>query len=225
MTLLELFSLLRKHLALVVILPIVCALVTAVYCWGFMPNEYTAETSIYALTKSSTNSSDASTDVVTTSDLSASQMLANDFAELAKNDQVQTATAKSIGMDTLSGYSIGVNSSSTTRIIKVSVTGKDPESVALVANKLAEEIGDTAVRIMNVEAVNVVSEAKAPTSPSGPRRPLYTLVALLAGLFVAVAAVVIMDMLDTTVRNDEEAIELLEAPVIGRFPLDKGGHR
>ena len=120
-------------------------------------------------------------------------------------------------------YTVSVSSSSNTRIIKVSVTGHDPESVAVVANELAEEIGDTAVRIMNVEAVNVISEAETPDTPSGPRRALYTLVALLAGLFIAVAIVVIMDMLDTTIRNDEEATALLEAPVIGRFPLDKGG--
>ena len=224
MTLLELLSLLRKHLALVIALPIVCALVTACYCWGFMPNEYTAETSIYALTKTS-SSNDSNADIVTSSDLSASQMLANDFAELAKNDQIQDETAKSIGLDNLSDYKIEVNSSNTTRIIKVSVTGRDSQSAAVVANELADEIGKTAIRIMNVEAVNVVSEAKADTNPSGPRRALYTLVALLAGLFVAIAIVVIRDMLDTTIRNDEEAVALLESPVIGRFPLDKGGRR
>ena len=125
----------------------------------------------------------------------------------------------------MADFKIAVSSSTTTRVIKVAVTGKDPESAALVANKLTDEISETAVRIMNVEAVNIVSEAKVPTSPSGPSRMLYTLVAFLAGLFVAIAIVVIMDMLNTTIRDDAEATELLEAPVIGRFPLDKGGHR
>ena len=224
MTLLELLSLLRQKLGLVIGLPLVCAIITAVVCWGFLPNEYTAETSIYALTKSSAQG-DQSMEAVTATDLNASQMLANDFAELVKNEQLQTDTAESLGLESLADYRINVVSSTTTRVIKVTVTGTDPGSVALVANKLAEEIGETAVRIMNVEAVNVISEAKTPDSPSGPRRALYTLVAMLAGLFVAIALVVIMDMLDTTVRNDEEAAELLEAPVIGRFPLDKGGHR
>ncbi len=222
MTLLELLVLLRKKLGLVIGLPLVCAIFAAVYCWGFMPNEYTAETAIYALTKGSTESGQ-SADAVTATDLSASQMLANDFAELVKNDQLQAETAEALGLENLSEYDISVVSSTTTRIIKVSVTGTDPSSVALVANKLAEEIGDTATRIMNVEAVNVITEAKEPVLPSGPRRSLYTLVALMAGLFAAIALVVVMDMLDTTVRDDEEASMLLEAPVIGRFPLDKGG--
>ena len=223
MTLLELFSLLKRHIAIVIIIPIVAAVLTAAYCWGFMPNEYTAETSIYALTKSSNN--DKAEDVVTSSDLSASQMLANDFAELAKNDQVRANTAEAIGLTSLSKFKISVTSSTNTRVIKVSVTSDNPEASALVANELTEQIAETAVRIMNVEAVNVVSEAKAPVNPSGPRRALYTLVAFVAGLFVAIAIVVIMDMVNTTIRNDEEASALLEAPVIGRFPLEKGGRR
>ena len=222
MTLLELLQLLRQRLGLVITLPLVCALLMAAYCWGLMPDEYTAETAIYALTKG-TSEAGQPTDVVTATDLSASQMLANDFAELVKNEQLQEDTAVALGLEDLSAYDISVVSSTTTRIIKVAVTGGDPSSVALVANKLAEEIGETATRIMNVEAVNVITEAKTPEMPSGPRRALYTLVALMAGLFAAVALVVIMDMLDTTVRNDEEAAELLEAPVIGRFPMDKGG--
>ena len=224
MTLLELFALLRKHIKLVIILPIVCALVTAGYSWGFMPNEYTAEVSIYALSKNSDQKA-GNEEGVTYSDLQSSQLLANDFAELAKNDQVRVNTASSLGMESLSGYDIAVTSSTTTRILKVQVTGNDPESAALIANKLATEIGETAVRVMGIEAVNVVNEAQVPTGPSGPPRALYTLVALLAGLFVAIAIVVVRDMLDTTIRSAEDAEELLGVPVIGRFPYEKKGRR
>ena len=220
MTLLELLALLRKHISLVLALPIVCALVTAIYCWGAMPNQYTAEVSIYALTKS-TGQTTQQEQGVTYSDLQSSQLLANDFAELAKNDQVRASTAEALGMESLAGYDISVTSSTTTRILKVQVTGRNPETAALIANKLATEIGDTAVRVMGIEAVNVVNEAEVPTEPSGPRRALYTLVAFLAGLFVAVAIVVLRDMLDTTVRSADDIEDLLGVPVIGRFPYEK----
>ena len=48
-------------------------------------------------------------------------------------------------------------------------------------------------------------------------------VALLAGLFVAIAIVVVSDMLNTKVRNADEVEELLGLPVIGRMPAVKGG--
>ena len=52
---------------------------------------------------------------------------------------------------------------------------------------------------------------------------MYTLVALLAGLFLAVAVIVLMDILNTTIRNDEDVTEGLGLPIIGRFPELKGG--
>lgn len=222
MTLLELLQLVRRHLALVIVLPVVCALLTAVYAWGFMPDEYTAETSIYAYSKTDNNVSGGT---AVQSDLNASQMLANDFAELAANDQLQQETADTLGMESLDGFDIEVVSSTTTRVIKIDVTGGDPQAAALIANKLASQIGTTAKRVMDISAVNVVSKAEVPEKASGPRRSLYTLVALLAGLFLAIAIIVLRDMLNTTLRTDEECVELLGLPVIGRIPLAKGAKR
>ena len=102
------------------------------------------------------------------------------------------------------------------------VTGTDPQRAADVANKMAEKVSEVAREVMSVDSVNVVDSAKVPTSPSGPNRPLYIAVGLLAGLFVAVAIVVIADMLNTKVRGEDELEELLGIPVIGRIPVMKG---
>ena len=69
----------------------------------------------------------------------------------------------------------------------------------------------------------MIDKAKIPNQPSGPNRKLYIAVAALAGLFVAVAIVVLLDMLNTRVRSVDDAVELLGVPVIGRFPVVKGG--
>ena len=56
----------------------------------------------------------------------------------------------------------------------------------------------------------------------GPNRIMYTAVAFLAGLFFAIALIVLLDMLNTTVKSPEEAEELLGLPVLGRMPSLKG---
>ena len=220
MTLLELLQLLRKRLALVIALPLIAAIVVAAYSWLVLPDKYTAETSLYVLTQSDSQQSQ-----VNSSDLVSSQYLANDFAQLAKNDQITDRIAASIGMNDLSGYQISVSNSSTTRVIILSVTGENPDSAALIANKMAKEMGDLAKEVMGVEAVNVVNEATAPSTPSGPNRLMYTTVALLAGLFVAIALVILLDMLNTTVRTEEDITQKLGLPIVGRFADQKGGRR
>lgn len=217
MTLLELFKLLKKHLTLVVVLPVVLAIATAGVSWGLMQNQYTATVSVYVLSSSSNEQN-----TIQNSDLTASQLMANDIAELANSDIVAERTAEELGMSSLKGYKISVNSSTTTRVIEISVTTGQSDAAAVVANKIAEVLSSVAQDVMGVESVNVVDQAKAPEAPSGPNRIMYTAVAFLAGIFLAVAIVVVMDMVNTRVRTPEEAEELLGVPVIGRIPKIKG---
>lgn len=220
MTLLELLELLRKKWYLLIIFPVIFAGATAGYCWGFMTNDYTSSVSLYVLSKSSTITTDQGA-TVSSSDMTASQQLANDIAVLAKTDRVTSQVAKDLGLNDLKGFKVSVSSSTTNRVITLSVTGKKAESVALVANKLASETSKTAVEIMNLEAVNIVDDAKVETTPSGPNRLMYTAVALLAGVFVAIALIVLMDMLNSTIKSPEEAEELFGVPVVGRMPYVK----
>ena len=219
MTLLELLTLMRKHLKLVIALPLACALATALVSWAALPNTYTASVSMYVLTKASTASG---ADGITNTDLTASQMLTNDVATLIKSERVITDTAKSLQMTSLDDYKVNVTSSTTTRVVTVSVTGESAQSVTIIVNQLAKTIDEVAQEVMDVRSVNVIDEAGEPQVPSGPPRVMYTTVALFAGLFVAMALVVLMDMLNTRVRNPEEIEELLGVPVIGRIPVIKG---
>lgn len=219
MTLLELLTLMRKHLKLVIALPLACALATALVSWAALPNTYTASVSMYVLTKASTASG---ADGITNTDLTASQMLTNDVATLIKSERVITDTAKSLQMTSLDDYKVNVTSSTTTRVVTVSVTGESAQSVAIIVNQLAKTIDEVAQEVMDVRSVNVIDEAGEPQVLSGPPRVMYTTVALFAGLFVAMALVVLMDMLNTRVRNPEEIEELLGVPVIGRIPVIKG---
>ena len=216
MTLLELFQLLRKHLRLVVALPVGCALIMAVVSFALMGNTYTAQTSMYILANSNTESQSTNY-----TDLTASQLLANDVATLLQSDRVEADAASSLGLTDLSDYKVSVTSETTTRVISLVVTGPDPQGVADVANEMASQVSVVAQDVQMADSINVIDEAVAPTSPSGPNRMLYIAVAFLAGLFLAIAIVVLMDMLNTRIRSAEDAEELLGVPVVGRIPAMK----
>ena len=221
MSLSELIDLLRSHLRFIVVVPIVLALLTCLFCWGFMPDVYTAEVSIYALAKTSMN--DSNGNAVTYNDLSASQLLANDFAELAQNDQIREDTARSLGLANLDGCEVNIKSSSTTRVIKVGVTAEDPQLAADVANELTSQISQTATRVMDLDAVNVINPAKAPVEPSGPARAKYVAISLPIGFLIAVAIVILRDILDTRIHSGSEIEDMIGVSVIGHVPVSKEG--
>lgn len=216
MALLELFQLLKKHLKLVITLPVVCAIVMGIASFAMMDNTYTATTSMYILAKTDGGQ-------MSYNDLSASQMLSNDIATLLDSDSVKSSAAKDLGLSDLDDYKIAVSSETTTRVITLSVTGTDAKETAKVARAMANSVSTVAQNVGAAQSINVVDEAKTPESPSGPKRLLYVAVAFLAGVFIAIAYVVLEDMLNTRIRGAEEAEELLGIPVVGRIPAMKGG--
>lgn len=219
MSLLELLQIIRKHLKLVIVLPILCAVVAAVFCWTMLANTYTASVSMYVLA----NSAETTGNTTLSTDLSASQMLSNDVSQLIQSDRVLNQTANELNMDLeeIRNYDVAVTSSTETRLITISITGDTPNSAAAIANGLANTTNTVAQEIMNVEAVNAIDEASAPLEPSGPRRLLYVAIAFLSGVVIAVFIVVLMDMVNTRIRKPEEIEELLDIPVIGRIPVIK----
>ena len=213
MTLFELFGLLRKHVPLVIALPIL----TGILVFGgsqFLPNEYTASTTMYVLSRSGSEE----TTTLTQQDMSVGQMLTSDVTTIMKSDRVKSDVASELGLDDLEDYKLDITSATTTRVITLSVTGKDPQMSAQVANAIVRVVSNVASEVMQIQSVNVIDDADVPTEPSGPRRLLYGAVAAMAGLFLAVAIVVMRDMLDTRVRNGNEAEEIVGVPVIGHFP-------
>ncbi|MEE8703940.1 MAG: Wzz/FepE/Etk N-terminal domain-containing protein [Olsenella sp.] len=219
MTLLELLQLLKRHLRLVVVLPVACALVMGAYSVLFMHDTYTASTSMYVLAKGDSTTSSTSL----SQDLSASQMLTNDVAKLLKSDRIVAKTGDEVGVHNLEGYKVDVQNETTSRVITLSVTGPNPQVAADVANDMVQNVSEVAQDVMSIEAVNSIDSAVAPTSPSGPRRALYVGVAALAGLFVAIAIVVVADMLNTKIRGQHDLEEIVPVPVIGRIPVTREG--
>lgn len=218
MTLLELFQLLKKHLQLVITLPVVCAIAMGIVSFAVMDNTYTATTTMYVRANNTDDNGQ-----MNYNDLSASQMLSNDIATLLDSDSVKSGAAKELGLTDLDDYKVSVSSETTTRVITLSVTGTDAKETAKVAKAIASSVSTVAQNVGAAQSINVIDEAKTPEAPSGPKRTLYIAVAFLAGIFIAVAYVVLADMLNTRIRGAEEAEELLGIPVVGRIPAMKGG--
>ena len=216
MTLLELVQLLRKHLTPLVLVTLAFGVVAGAYAYLLMADEYTSQTSVYVLTDS-----EDSTTLYT--ELNTSSLITNDVAEIMQGNRVANEAAAALGLEDLEGFEVSVEISDSSRIIDVAVTGTDPELAAQVATQIVESATAIATDAMGIDAITVIEEAEVPEEPSGPNRPLYVAVGLFAGFFLDVAAVIVVDMLNTKIRGDEELEELTGVPVLGRVPYVEGG--
>lgn len=209
----DFLHMLSRHRRFILTLTLAIVIITGIVV-AMLPNEYTALTTLYVLSKSDETQSQSSM----SSDLTASQMLTNDVSGILTSVRVQTDVADAVGLHDLSGYDIDVDSESTTRVVTVSVTGSDAEKATEIANAIADDAADVTSDLTGTDAVSVIDKARMPADPSGPKRFTYVTLAGIAGLLVSVVAVLVMTMADTRLRDDDDARTAISAPVIAHFP-------
>lgn len=208
----------RKHLRLIIILPIVTMVIVGLVSM-FLPDQYTAETTMYVLSRSDSTTTSSSS---VQSDLSAGQMISNDVGNIITSDRVKSDVANELGLDNLNDYDLNVTNSSDTRVITLQVTGTDAQLTADIANAIVSDVSTVAADVMGVDAVNVIDAAQVPQYPSGPNRVMYTGAGFAIGFVVAFGIAVMREALNRRVTSDDDVEKLIDVPVIGHFQELRG---
>ena len=115
--------------------------------------------------------------------------------------------------------SIAVSSPSNTRIIYITLTHTNPLLAKEMVDKLREEASVKIKDIMAVDAVNLVDEGNVPLHPSAPSVKKWTLIGLLAGAFLAIAVIVVLYLLDDTIKSSEDIEKYLKLSTLGTIPI------
>lgn len=221
MTIEQAFKAIFRHIVLVVLIPLLAVAIAAFLCWNVIPKTYTAQTSLYVLTQSNI-------DMLNYNELNLSTQLVSDYRELVESKRVKNGASAMLGIDekAVEGeYKIQVNSTASTRLIRLSVTGKNPAMAANLANALAYQLTQCILDVTNVENISIIDEATPPDEPSGPRSLMYSAVAGIAGLILSVLLALMIDVTSVRIRTKEDVEELLSLPVLAQIPVDnkKGG--
>lgn len=198
-----------------------------VYTMGFVTPEYTSSTTLVL----AQINSEKTTDAITASDITLNSKLVSTYSELIKSKKVLREVISNLGInvkeETLRN-GITVNAVKNTELIKITVTNKNAEVSAKVANEIAKVFEKQVAEIYNINNVHVVDEAEVATAPSNINHTNDILMFIAIGIVVAVAYVFILNMLDTTIKSVEEVEKLLDLPVIASIPMwvfEKGGKK
>ena len=216
-TLPDFFRLIRKHLALVVLMPVALTALAGAWSYLRLADTYTATATAHV------NVEEDNQGISINSSLTAAQMATNDAADLIRSGQLDTKAAALAGMLSISDYSYEVTSSTNSRVIVLSVTGTDAAGAARVADALIDAAATTVPTVISGCTIQAVGSAAVPQEPSGPNRPMYVALGLAAGAALALVAIFVLDLMDARVRSVEDAERLLDIPVLGCVPTERRG--
>lgn len=102
--------------------------------------------------------------------------------------------------------------------VTISVTGSNPQKVANVANQIAKACPKVFSERITYGQVGVIREAYPPSAPSSPDKTKNTLIGVAIGLVAACLISILLELIDTTIKADEDLTEIYDIPVFAEIP-------
>ncbi|HJG03953.1 YveK family protein [Ligilactobacillus salivarius] len=111
--------------------------------------------------------------------------------------------------------SIKVTNQTNSQVVTVTVTDKNAYVAADVANTIGKVFSKKVKKMMQVDNVTIVSNAKVNNSPVSPNKKVFALVGVVIGAFVGIAITFIKELTDKTVKNSSFLTDELGLTNIG----------
>lgn len=225
LTFVALLRALRKHLITVFVT--FALTMVAVCVWtALSPVKYTTSTQLFATYNAASADSNVN-EQNTGSSYIMSQI--QSYPALVKTQVVLRPVIDDLHLDksvsTLASE-ITVTNPANTAFINISVTELDAEQAAKIANSIASSLSNVIEKSLYSSGqdssikLTVVEAAQLPSGPSSPKWTLNVLVGIVAGIILGIVVGLLKDVFSKTVQDEDEAGELIDAPIIGRVPED-----
>ena len=189
---------LKRKIMVILGITVLCGVFSFIFSSFWLPQEYVATTRVYVLGRSETNG-------VTSADFALSNYLVSDLQVLITGRNVTDVVVDTLELDMsqeeLAGK-IRVSAEGNTRVLQISVTDADAILAAEIANCVRDVASEQIKRILEIDAVNLVYEAKAPDEPTSPNVMKITVLGAAVGLILSTSTVSVrFFMIDSVKRR------------------------
>jgi capsular exopolysaccharide synthesis family protein len=216
----RLFAAVVKRAWLIAVVALLCAVVTLAGTVLLIAPKYQSSAMIY-VNNSSLSIGDVSVGGITTGDISASKSLVKTYIVILTtretlNDVIDYADVD-LTYAELKGM-IKAEAVDSTEVFRVTVTSTDPEEATKVAAAIAYILPRRIANIIQGTSAVVVDSAVMPTAASSPNYTRNTMIGFLFGILAVMAAIVMRELLDNTIRSEEDVTQNCQHPILAPVP-------
>lgn len=215
----ELFDILWEKAREIIAVTISGFLIGFILSAFIIPPKYTSAALMYVNNTNRTVLD--TTNNVNINDINASQKLVNTYAVILQSNSVLGEVIQKTGLD----YTVEqlekmltIKSINNTEVMEISVTSKDANHSAELANAIVATAPQTLTRVVKAGSVEVVNPAEIPDKPSEPSKKLYTAISGMIFFVIAVLTVLVINMLDRSIKGSEDITKHYNVPILGEIP-------
>ena len=216
--LLEMFW--EKKLQIILITAIFIT-IGVVYSLGFVVPKYQSTTTLLLATNSSSDST--GTTSITTTDITVNSKLVSTYSDLVRSDKVIRQVISNLAIDEDEEEirnNVSVTAKADTEIIEIKVKNENPVLAAKITNEIAKVFIDSIIKeYYGMENVYVVDEAEIETEPCNVNHIKDVAIFAFVGIVIASMYVLIINMLDTTIKSSEDIEKITGFTVLASIPI------
>lgn len=156
---------------------------------------------------------------LTIQDLQTGKLLIQDYQEIILSDTVLDLVGREMNL-TASDLrkKVEIASPRDNRILSITARDKNPEKAAEIANKLKEKSIEKIKEITKVKDITTIDEAKVPFRPYTPNVKKNGALGGIFGFLLALACIILKELLDDRVKNPEDVEQILNQTLLGVLP-------
>ena len=202
---------------LILLVTFLFAAVSLAYSIFLVTPQYSSTTKVYVVNQKKDDKA------ITTQDVQLGSLLVKDYKEIILSNKVMEDSAEKSGLGLTAKQLAGKVSVDAPK--DITVRDKDPQVASELANTVKEVSADQIKEVTKIDDVTTLEEAKAATSPSSPNIPKNGILATVLGFIIAVAGVVLFELLDDRIKRAEDIEDGMGLVLLGVVPDTKIGKR
>ena len=210
----DLLKMFLAHIKLIIILTVLGGVLAYLYV-SFLVTPMYATSSLILVQNSSAMDGDITVDKETNvnrvnmSDITSSVTLANTCATL-----FQVAPEMK---GVIAGAGVTIAPVADSYFLRVTAVSSDPHTAANVANSVADKAHDVYQKYFDAGRAEAVEYAEVPSRPSSPDKMRFLIIGLLIGFVLSLAISFLLEIVDTTVKADDDLYKRYEIPVFAEI--------
>lgn len=211
----DILKVIRKNIWMILVIIMIAVGATFAMVNFVLTPEYKATTQI--LVVQNTDKKDSN---VQNSEVQANLQMVSTYSAMIKSPLVLDKVSEELNGQYSTGAlskKIVTSNDQNSQVLNIQVTDDNQRMAAAIANQTAMTFKENLPVIMKDKSVTIMSPAKVLKHPQPvfPNKSMFYLMSIIAGIIIAGIACFLREILDNTVKTEEEIIEKFDLTVLG----------
>lgn len=208
----EIFKLIKKNIKVIIILGLLGVIIASAYTVFRIDKKYSSQGSVLL-------KAEVIDGAVDSGQINSNKLMINNYVKLLQGNNIQSQVASNLNISVgqVRG-SLSISNTEDTQIIEIASTTTDAGLSKRIVDETISVFTTYLQDALDVTNVTIVDQPQVNASPVSPSLRKNMMMGAIGGIVIALGYILLTYLLDTKIKNPEQAEQILGIPTLGIIP-------